>query len=180
MRIEKMGDQQCLDALARFRFGRLCCARDDQPYIVPVYFAYHDRHLYSFSMDGRKIQWMRTNPKACVEADEITSPVHWLSVLVEGRYEELPDTPDFAFERSIAYDMLRQRAGWWDPASIVSPPVSGAEAPAPVLYRIHIDEVTGHRAVPNPAECAVLPAYESAPDGGSNPMLRMLRRALIN
>ena len=154
MLIHEMTNKECLDALARFRFGRLGCVRDNQPYVVPIYVAYHERHLYAFSTAGQKIEWMRANPRVCVEVDEITSPSQWLSVLVFGHYEELADTPQYKFERDQAYAMLQQRAMWWEPASVASPHHSAAASLDPVFYRIHIDQVTGHHGMPDPGKFA--------------------------
>ena len=71
--------------------GRLGCARDNQPYIVPIsfYFDPAGRCLYSFATAGQKIDWMRSNPRVCLEVDEIGDEFHWNSVLVIGRFEEL-------------------------------------------------------------------------------------------
>ena len=149
MRIHEMTNKECLDVLARLRFGRLACARDNQPYVIPVYFTYHESHLYSFSTTGQKIEWMRANPRVCVEADEISDPGQWLSVVVFGHYEELADTPQYKYERNLAYAMLQQRAMWWEPASVASPHHSAAVSLDPIFYRIHIDQVTGHHGMPD-------------------------------
>ena len=87
MRITKMQDRDCRDALARLGFGRLGCARDNQPYIVPIYFAYEPDHLYGFATLGQKIEWMRSNPRVCVQADEVLSNDNWISVVALGRYQ---------------------------------------------------------------------------------------------
>jgi hypothetical protein len=63
MRISEMEDRECRDTLARLGFGRLGCARDNQPYIVPIYFAYEPDRLYGFATLGQKIEWLRTNLK---------------------------------------------------------------------------------------------------------------------
>jgi nitroimidazol reductase NimA-like FMN-containing flavoprotein (pyridoxamine 5'-phosphate oxidase superfamily) len=178
MLIHEMTNKECLDALARFRFGRLGCARDNQPYVVPIYVAYHERHLYAFSTAGQKIEWMRANPRVCVEADEITSHYQWLSVVVFGHYEELPDTPEYKFERNLAHEMLQQRAMWWQPATVPSPHHSAADSLTPIVYRIHIDQVTGHHAMPDPVESATLHAPESATKS-EGWLLGLLRRARI-
>ena len=92
--IQEMTRQESLDLLTRTHFFKLACAQGNQPYVVPCYFAYNNNSLYSFSTVGQKIDWMRANPLVCVEADEVVSPEEWVSVIVFGRYEELPDTPD--------------------------------------------------------------------------------------
>lgn len=179
MLIHEMTNKECLDALARSRCGRLGCARDNQPYVVPIYFTYHERHLYTFSKAGQKIEWMRANPRVCIEADEITSPVQWLSVVVFGHYEELLDTPEYTFERNLAYQMLHQRAMWWEPAASVAPSHdSTADSLTPIFYRISIDQVTGHYALPGPVESATLPARESAAES-KGWLLSLLRRERI-
>jgi nitroimidazol reductase NimA-like FMN-containing flavoprotein (pyridoxamine 5'-phosphate oxidase superfamily) len=93
MQILALTHRECLETLTRLQFGRLASSRDNQPYLVPIYSAYHHAHLYGFATLGQKIEWMRANPRVCIEADEITAPDHWVSVIVQGRYEELLDPP---------------------------------------------------------------------------------------
>ena len=62
MLIGEMSVAECRGALEQARFGRLACARDNQPYVVPFYFASDGDYLYAFSKLGRKIEWMRDNP----------------------------------------------------------------------------------------------------------------------
>ena len=40
MLIREMTEGECRDMLNRLSFGRLACARDNQPYVVPISFAY--------------------------------------------------------------------------------------------------------------------------------------------
>jgi nitroimidazol reductase NimA-like FMN-containing flavoprotein (pyridoxamine 5'-phosphate oxidase superfamily) len=115
MWIEEMPRQACIDLLTRNRLARLACAKDDQPYVTPLFFACHAEALYSFSTVGQKIAWMRANPLVCVEADEVANPQHWMSVVVYGRYEELPDAPGYEAERELAHSLLERRPIWWEP-----------------------------------------------------------------
>ena len=115
---------------------------------MPCYFAYNNNSLYNFSTVGQKIYWMRANPLVCVEADEVVGPEEWVSVIVFGRYEELPDTPEYQFERALAYSLLREKALWWETAYLKTI-LHGTERPlVPVFYRIHVVQITGHRATP--------------------------------
>ena len=94
MVIREMSEGECRKVLARARLARLACARENQPYVVPVYLAYEVTGcLYGFTTPGQKVEWMRTNPLVCVEVDEIATYDQWVSVIVFGRYEELPETP---------------------------------------------------------------------------------------
>jgi uncharacterized protein len=148
MLVRDMNKNECRDLLERLGFGRLACARQDQPYVVPIYFAYEPDHLFGFSTDGQKIEWMRDNPRVCVEADEIVSEDCWTSVLVLGRYEELPDTPKYGALRLHARSLLEKRSLWWRLA-IASSQTRQAVRPLPIFYCIHIEEMTGHRAFPD-------------------------------
>ncbi len=73
MLIRELTRHECLELMTRSRLGRLACAHETQPYIVPIYFAYDNDYLYSFSTVGQKIQWMQANPNVCVEVDEVKS-----------------------------------------------------------------------------------------------------------
>ena len=149
--IQEMTRQASLDLLARTQFCKLACAQGSQPYVGPCYFAYNKNSLYSFSTVGQKIDWMRANPLVCVEADNVVSPQEWVSVIVFGRYEELPDTPGYQSERAVAHNLLQKKAQWWEPAYLKTI-LQGTERPlVPVFFRIHIARITGHRATPEPA-----------------------------
>src|SRR5450755_1149288 len=110
MLIQEMTRRASLDLLARTRFCRLACAHEGQPYILPFYFTYNNNSLYGASTIGQKIDWMRRNPLVCVEADEVASPSEWMSVVVFGRYEELPDTHEYQPERAFAYGVLQKQS----------------------------------------------------------------------
>ena len=149
--IQELSSEASLDLLARARLGRLACTRGNQPYVVPVYFAYAKRCLYGCATVGKKIEWMRANPLVCVVVDEVVSPQQWASVIVFGRYEELPDTPEWQSTRAFAHTLLKQHGMWWEPA-YVKTILGGALRPlVPVFYRIHVVQTTGHRATPEPA-----------------------------
>lgn len=177
MLILELTNKECDEILTRLRFGRLGCSRDNQPYVVPIHFAYHDRHLYSFAALGQKIEWMRANPLVCVEADEIIDHFHWTSVVVRGRYEELPDTPEWRVERELAYALLQRRKMWWEPACVREAHRVAVEQVIPMYYRIHIDQVTGRRARPDPVETVALlePVTTSRCKGWLKSFLRRTR-----
>jgi hypothetical protein len=40
MIVREMTEAECLTTLARTRLGRLACAHENQPYVVPIYFVY--------------------------------------------------------------------------------------------------------------------------------------------
>jgi nitroimidazol reductase NimA-like FMN-containing flavoprotein (pyridoxamine 5'-phosphate oxidase superfamily) len=179
MLILELTNKECIETLTRLSFGRLGCSRDHQPYVVPFDFAYHERHLYSVAALGQKIEWMRTNPLVCVEADEIVDHYHWTSVVVQGRYEELPDTPQWSADRELAYALLRRRAMWWEPAGVREPHRVAVEPVITLYYRVHIDRMTGRRAKPNTIEAVALlePPTTSRRKGWLNSLRRRMSPA---
>jgi hypothetical protein len=121
---------------------------------------------------------MRANPRVCVEADELTAHSQWKSVVVFGHYEEFPDTPAYQAERNRAHEFLQQRAMWWQPAYVASAHQGAADSLIPIFFCIHIDRMTGHRAVPNSVEAAALAATES-PIKSGRWLFSLMRRARI-
>src|SRR5919109_4697584 len=118
MLIHEMTEEECRAALNQMDFGRLACVRGDQAYIVPVHFSYDRRHLYGITTLGQKIEGMRSNPLVCLEADERATHDQWVSIVVFGRYEELPDAPEHQRTRSHALEVLQSRTMWWEPACV--------------------------------------------------------------
>ena len=107
MVIREMSREECLKVLAEARLARLACAHDNQPYVVPVYLAYHqsssgEKCLYGFTTPGQKVNWMRANRQVCVEVDEVAAYDQWVSVIAIGRYEELSEIAGSDSERGRA------------------------------------------------------------------------------
>jgi nitroimidazol reductase NimA-like FMN-containing flavoprotein (pyridoxamine 5'-phosphate oxidase superfamily) len=152
MVIQEMGQDDCFHVLARTRLGRLACAHENQPYIVPIYFVYHEPFLYGFTTPGQKVDWLRSNPLVCVEFDEVGDSDEWTSVVIFGRYEELPETSECVQERARAHDLLQRHARWWEPGCACRTQHDRQRPLTPVFYRIRIVQITGRRAKPDPVE----------------------------
>src|ERR1039458_10298930 len=153
MLVREMSRQECEDLLARTGFGRLACARDNQPYIAPMYFAAEPGLLYGFATMGQKIKWMRLNPLVCVEADEVRSHTEWSSVIVLGRYEELPDIPENSKRIHHAQQLLEKlRSLWWQTGVAAAQTRGDFDRDIASFYCIHIEEISGRRASPDPVE----------------------------
>lgn len=146
MVIEEIAREGCIGFLERIRVGRLACEQSGQPYVTPFYFVYHLDALYAVSTVGQKVAWMRANPHVCVQADEVTSPQQWTSVIALGRYEELPAGPKHEAERQLARRIVSQRSLWWEPG-YARTLIHGNERPLDLVYfRIHLGQITGHQA----------------------------------
>jgi nitroimidazol reductase NimA-like FMN-containing flavoprotein (pyridoxamine 5'-phosphate oxidase superfamily) len=119
--------------------------------MVPFYFVYHDPYLYGFTTPGQKVEWMRANPFVCVECDEVEDSDHWTSIVILGRYEEMPNNPDWEDERLLALTLLKEHAVWWEPGCASRAYHDPKQEVKPVFYRIQIDSITGRRSSPDPA-----------------------------
>ena len=71
--------------------GRLGCISEGEPYVVPVYFHFDGERIYIHSLPGKKIDALRTHPRACLLVDEIQDAYRWRSVIAYGEYEEITD-----------------------------------------------------------------------------------------
>ena len=169
MVVQEMTEHECRTMFAGRRVARLACAHDNQPYIVPVHVDVEGDCFYGFATLGMKIDWMRGNPRVCLEFDDVTTDGHWLSVVVFGRYEELSATPEYQEARALAERLFQKHPVWWEPASV---PLETHERRLPIVYRIRMGQVTGRRAVPDRPEVDAVRPSATRP----GPLARMLRR----
>lgn len=146
MTISEIAERECRAVLARGSIGRLGCSFNSQPYVVPVYFAFEGDFIYVFSTFGQKIEWMRSNPKVCVQVDEITDQSAWVSVIANGLYEELPEQQRSA-ERAHAREVLEKQHRWWLNALAERRAKVNDLLIDPLFFRVRIDSVTGIRAM---------------------------------
>jgi nitroimidazol reductase NimA-like FMN-containing flavoprotein (pyridoxamine 5'-phosphate oxidase superfamily) len=150
MIIEEMTGQEIKSLLQRATVGRLACSKDDQPYVVPLSFTYDVAYLYSLTTAGKKVDWMRANPKVCIEFDETAATNNWQSVLVRGIYEELTDAPEHIAARDGAHKILSKTPEWWQPAFVKTVIRDKVRDLTPVYFRISILETSGHKAIKHP------------------------------
>lgn len=147
MRIVEIPHAECQELLRRVSIGRLACSLDNQPYVVPVCFAYEPERLYTFSTLGQKIKWMRQNPKVCLQTDEVENRSTWTSVVVNGTYLELRE-PQYTAEKELARERLAKYSEWWSTPLAERREGTRDLSIAPVFFRIDIASMSGLRAIP--------------------------------
>lgn len=137
--ITRMSEEESRALLNSHRLGRLGCVAGGEPYVVPINYVYDGESLVSHSLPGRKIKAMRASPRVCLQVDEVDGPLCWRSVLAYGTFEEVAG----ADARSAALNLLLSLFPRLTPVeSLIA---VDAAAPAPIVYRIRIDRVTGIR-----------------------------------
>ena len=146
MIVRTLSTADCTALLAANRLARLACTKDGRPYIVPIYYAYADSHLYAFSMPGKKVEWMRSNPQVSAQIDERGEGREWRSVIVDGLYEELPDRIGHKRELDHAWSLLSKHVDWWEPGGYkpIAPAVS--DHSMHVFFRIVVEQLSGREA----------------------------------
>ena len=148
MLIQNMTREMNIDLLKGARLGHIACAQGSQPYITPFSLAYYDHFIYSFATAGKKIDWMRTNPLVCVEVEKIVSRREWRTIVILGRYQELPNSPEFHETRLLAHNLLATTPAWWEPGAVKTF-LQRVEGPfQPIYFRVLIDEISGRRGEP--------------------------------
>lgn len=146
MFVREMSHHECTSLVGTSRFGRLACCRSGDPYVVPFYYAMAGNCLYSFSMPGKKIEWMRVNPKVCVLVEETVSAQRWRSVVIQGRYQELSAEGRWHRECLHAWSLLEKHANWWEPGGLKPGAPEIAAGYKHLFYSIDISVMTGRES----------------------------------
>jgi nitroimidazol reductase NimA-like FMN-containing flavoprotein (pyridoxamine 5'-phosphate oxidase superfamily) len=142
MIVHEMRGTDCYEFVRSEHVARLACSRDDQPYIVPIQYAYSESRLFSFSLPGLKIDIMRSNPKVCVEIERVFDEHHWKCVLIEGVYHELESEAD----RQHAWELLQGRNDWWEVGSLKPGVQEPTGERSHLFYEIVVNQLTGREA----------------------------------
>lgn len=147
VKLRSLTQLECQVSLESNRLACLACSKDDVPYVVPIYYAYEDKEIYSFSLLGKKIEWMRTNPSVCVLVEIHLDKGVWKSVVAEGRYEELPSAEGSGQERERAWRLLSRSPVWWEPGAYKLEPPPVSDRSAHIFYRIHVGSCSGREMI---------------------------------
>lgn len=138
-RISKLGEAACKRILARNHVGRLAYAFHDTVDIIPLHYAYEEGWLYGRTSPGQKLATLHHHRWVAFEVDEIDDWFEWRSVVVRGAFYQLTEDLADPEVREHAVEVLRQ----------VIPAAFTDADPVPsrtVLFRIHIDSMSGRRA----------------------------------
>ncbi len=80
-----MANQDMEKMLSSVSHGRLGLCVDNEPYVVPVAFGYMDGKIYLHgAKTGKRVDYVKRNPRVCFEVDEYNKDGSWTSVIVYG------------------------------------------------------------------------------------------------
>jgi uncharacterized protein len=133
--IVQLGPTESREILSRQRLGRLGCCLNNEAYVVPVNYLFEDECIYIHSLSGRKINFLRANPRACLQVDDIRDDYNWRSVIATGWYEEVTEAGEREYKLATLFRHLPHLT------PVESKIRSGAEPV--ILFRIRIEHITG-------------------------------------
>ena len=137
--ILEMRDDEMYDLLGRVGYGHLACSQNDQPYVVPIYFAYDGDSIFIYTTEGKKSASMDNNPKVCLQVEEFLANSMWRSVVVIGEAKRLRDQT----ERESAIELIRKQNPSLMPALAIKWSNDWIRKNVEAVYRIHISSMTG-------------------------------------
>jgi nitroimidazol reductase NimA-like FMN-containing flavoprotein (pyridoxamine 5'-phosphate oxidase superfamily) len=136
--VRDLSTEEALAFLDGQQVGRLAYAFERRVDIVPVHYVHRDGWLYGRTSPSPKLRTLAHSHWVAFEVDEIRGLLDWTSVVVRGSFHPLdPAGSDQERETyALALDVVRSLF----PDTLTD----GDFAPErTVLFRIHVDEVTG-------------------------------------
>jgi nitroimidazol reductase NimA-like FMN-containing flavoprotein (pyridoxamine 5'-phosphate oxidase superfamily) len=140
--VKELSDNEIVELLRRTGYGHLACARDGEPYVVPVHFAYDDGDIYVYTTEGKKFEIIRENPRVCLQAEEVTDNQHWQSVIVDGEAIQIVNEED----RERAMKLITAINPTLTPAVSIHWMDNWVRENIEVIYRIHPLSLSGRRS----------------------------------
>ncbi len=89
LKITNLVEAEARVLLKALKHGHLGCSFHDQPYVVPMHYAFDGENIYFFTTEGMKTEYLSANPKVCLQVEQVSDDRHWRSVIVIGEAEQL-------------------------------------------------------------------------------------------
>jgi uncharacterized protein len=141
--VREMGDTAARETLGRLNYAHLACSRDDEPYVVPVHYAFDGEHVFIYTTEGKKSEILDSNPKVCLQAEDVKDSEHWVSVMVFGEVERVKDKS----ARNDALDLILKVNPTLTPAISIRWMDSWVRTNVEVIYRLWPRKLSGRKAV---------------------------------
>ncbi len=143
IQVEELSNAEINQILRCVGYGHLACSRDNQPYVVPVHYAFLKGEIFIYTTEGKKFEIIQANPLVCLQVEEVTDNQHWASVIVEGVAEQIT-TPA---EREKAVKLVVAVNPTLTPAISIRWMDSWVRENIEVVYRITPTATSGRRTV---------------------------------
>ena len=135
MNIREMTEPECRAMLARRNVTRLACARNNQPYIVPIRVDLEGDYLYGYATLGQKsngcarIRWSASRVRNSTQTGN--GPASSCS----GTMKNFPTRRRYAGLRGLAERLFQSHPMWWEPAAV---PLAAREQRPRIVFRIRL------------------------------------------
>jgi len=137
--IDEMGQKEIHELLHKVGYGHLGCIHEGKPYVIPMNYYLEDSDIYLFTTIGMKTHDLDANPEICLQVEEIHEPLHWRSVIVNGRASRLTEQEDI----DRVMHLVKERNPMLSPAINRTWTDSQGRAEVIAIYRIHETEMSG-------------------------------------
>jgi len=145
--MKNLKQSECLELLADNYLGHLGFISGRSPYVTPItyFFDAEEKSILSYAANGHKIDAMRKYEFVSLQVQQVDSIENWRSVLVHGTFEELEGSTAKKYLHKFATGVQEtiERTKGEKPKFIsdFSSKLQGREVP--IVYRIHIKDMTG-------------------------------------
>ena len=144
-RFSTLTERQCRALVRRHSNGRIAFTYNNLIDIEPIGYLLHGKWLYARTSAGSKLALLKHSPWVAFQVDEVEGLFNWASVVIHGTVYFLIRNGDAHehFPRALRLMRARDRR-------ILTP-----DDPTPhrtILFRIHINKITGRRAVTRSAD----------------------------
>jgi uncharacterized protein len=141
MKPRELSDDECASLLSAAKYGRLGLSNNDQPYVIPMSYVYHDDKIFLHSRGkGKKVEYVTKNPRVCFQVDAVEKG-RWSSVLISGR-ANLSDDIDVKmkmFEAFMGKDMQGHGGKQFKREDLEKMPMT--------IWEIKIEEMAGREGI---------------------------------
>ncbi|WP_236556772.1 pyridoxamine 5'-phosphate oxidase family protein [Calothrix sp. PCC 7507] len=134
-----MNSKEIHELLHQVGYGHLGCIHEGKPYVMPMYYYLENSDIYLFTTVGMKTKDIDANPEICLQVEDIHDPLHWRSVIVNGRAARLTEHPDI--DRAMHY--IKQLNPTLSPAINRTWIDAQGHSEAIAIYRLHLSEMSG-------------------------------------
>ncbi|MEH1919882.1 pyridoxamine 5'-phosphate oxidase family protein [Nostoc sp.] len=137
--IDEMNSKEIHELLHQIGYGHLGCVHEGKPYVMPMYYYLEEEDIYLFTTVGMKTHDIDANPEICLQVEEIHDPLHWRSVIVNGRASRLTEHSDI----DRVMHLIKERNTTLSPAINRTWIDAEGRSEAIAIYRIHESEISG-------------------------------------
>ena len=141
--VRELSEKEIVTLISRLDYGHLACCLGDDPYVVPIHYAYQDGYIYLYTTQGKKSEILSKNPRVCLQIEEVKDNNDWSRAIIYGEAQELKEED----ERTEAIESLIRANPTLTPAVSIHWMDNWVRENIEVVYRIAALEMTGREAV---------------------------------